>query len=354
MPDKTRGTVVLALAANVGVAVIKLAAGLLTGSAAMLSEAAHSVADTMNEVFLLVSLRRSERPADHTHPFGYGKERFFYALIAAIGIFLSGAAFSAYQGVSALLSSGTAKQPSLPEFLIIYIVLGVSLILEGASLRKATAQVRQEARNANRGVLTFVLRSPDPTVKTVAGEDSVAVIGVLTAAAGTALHQVTGVEAWEGAASLVIAVLLGYVAVILGRDTKELLIGESADPVVRATAYATITSHPEITGVKEILTMQLGPTSVLVAARVQFEDNLNARRVQLVCTDIEEEMRQRMPELTQIFLDPSEVTTDDLHRTRQRERQVLNDVDQLNGPDGVARLRLPRSRSARRIASSGP
>ncbi len=162
MPDETRGTVVLALAANVGVAVIKLAAGLLTGSAAVLSEAAHSVADTMNEVFLLVSLRRSERPADHTHPFGYRKERFFYALIAAMGIFLSGAAFSAYQGISALLSSGTAKQPSLREFVIIYVVLGVSLILEGSSLRKAVTQVRQEARHANRGVLTFVVRSPDP------------------------------------------------------------------------------------------------------------------------------------------------------------------------------------------------
>jgi len=107
------------------------------------------------------------------------------------------------------------------------------------------------------------------------------------------LHQIAGVEAWEGAASLVIAVLLGYVAVILGRDTKELLIGESADPVVRATAFATISSHPEITGVKEILTMQLGPASVLVAARVQFEDDLNAKRVQLVCTDIEAEMRER-------------------------------------------------------------
>jgi divalent metal cation (Fe/Co/Zn/Cd) transporter len=205
-----------------------------------------------------VSLRRSERPADHAHPFGYGEERFFYALIAAMGIFLSGAAFSAYQGVSALLSSGTA------------------------------------------------------------------------------------------------AVLLGYVAVILGRDTKELLIGESADPVVRATAFATITSHPEITGVKEILTMQLGPASVLVAARVQFEDDLNAKRVQLVCTDIEAEMRERMPELTQVFLDPSEVSTDDLHRRRQRERQILDDVDQLNGPSGVAELRSPRSRSARRITSSGP
>ncbi|WP_375488494.1 cation diffusion facilitator family transporter [uncultured Jatrophihabitans sp.] len=352
MTSETRGTVVVALAANIGVAVIKLAAGLVTGSAAVLSEAAHSVADTLNEVFLLVSLRRSERPADATHPFGYGKERFFYALMAAIGIFLSGAAFSAYQGVSALVSSASDEQPSLLEFVMIYVVLAVSLVLEGASLHKAAKQVRGEAARANRGVVSFVVRSPDPTVKTVAGEDSVAVIGVLTAAVGTMMHQITGVEAWDGVASLVIAALLGYMAVVLGRDTKELLIGESADPVVRATAFAVITSRPEITGVKEVLTMQLGPSSVLLAARVQFEDDLAARRVQLVCTDIEGELRQRLPELTQVFLDPSAVTTSELADTQRRERQTLVDVDELNGPGGAEALRLPRRRSARRTSST--
>ena len=213
--DETRGTVLLALAANVGVAVIKLAAGLLTGFPAVLSEAAHSVADTMNEVFLLVSLRRSERPADHAHPFGYGR---------------------------AVLLRVDRRDGDLP--------LGSS-----------------------------VFRLPRN-------------IGV-------------AIQRTAKQPSLVIAARLGYVAVILGRDTKELLIGESADPVVRATAFATITSRPEITGVKEILTMQLGQASVLVAARVQFEDDLNAKRVQLVCTDIEAEMLERMPELTKVFLDPA-------------------------------------------------
>src|ERR1700712_4173880 len=211
MADEARGTVLVALGANVGVAAAKLAAGVFTGSASLLSEAAHSIADTVNEVFLLLSLNRAQRPGDDTHPFGYGKERFFYSLLAAIGIFLSGAAFSAYQGVSAIVS-GTEAQPSSGEFLVLYIVLAVSLALEATSLRRALLQVHAEAKQAKRRFIAYVLRSPDPTVKTVASEDSVAVLGVLAALAGTVLHEATGAEAWEGAASLLIAVLLGYVA----------------------------------------------------------------------------------------------------------------------------------------------
>jgi cation diffusion facilitator family transporter len=350
--DETRSTVLVALAANAGVAIAKLGAGLLTGSAAMLSEAAHSVADTTNEVFLLLSLRRSERPADRTHPFGYGKERFFYSLLAAIGIFLSGAAFSAYQGVTALLSTGTSPPPSAVEFVAIYAVLAVSLVFEGASLRKALIQVRREAKLANRQFLTFVLRSPDPTVKTVASEDTVAVLGIGAAFGGTVLHQLTGAEAWDGIASLIIAAMLAYVAFILGRDTKELLIGEAADPVVRATAHAVIRSHPEIVAVKEMLTMQLGPNSVLVGARVQFEDDLTALRVELVCSDIEMEMMQRIPVISQVFLDPSRVTNDDRERVAHHVQRTLDDVHRLNGAGGVDQLRLPRSRSARRIRST--
>jgi cation diffusion facilitator family transporter len=349
--DETRGTVLVALGANIGVTAAKLVAGLATGSAALLSEAAHSVADTMNEVFLLLSLKRSERPADRTHPFGYGKERFFWSLLAAIGIFISGAGFSAYQGISAVLSSGTAEQPSRGEFLAIYVVLGVSLLLEGSSLRKAFVQVRREARSARRRLIPFVLRSPDPTVKTVASEDSVAVLGIVTALAGTALHQVTGAEVWDGVSSLLIACLLAYVAYALGRDTKELLIGEAADPVVRATAYAVVTAHPEIVAVKEMLTMQLGPTSVLVGARVQFQDELTAARIEQVCTEIETEMLERVPALKQVFLDPSRVTSEDVERVQRNLRRTLEDVRELGGPGAVEELHLPRSRSGRRIVS---
>ena len=146
--SETRETVVAALAANLAVAAAKGVGGALTGSAALLSEAAHSVADTLNEVFLLLSLRKAERPADRTHPFGYGKERFFWSLLAAVGIFVSGAGYSAYEGVKAL--RGTDEMPSTRDFLVVYAVLVVSLLLEGASLGKALRQVRDEAAVAKR------------------------------------------------------------------------------------------------------------------------------------------------------------------------------------------------------------
>jgi len=237
MASETRGTVLLALLANVVVALAKGVGGLLSGSAALLSEAAHSVADTLNEVFLLLSLTKAERPADRTHPFGYGKERFFWSLLAAIGIFVSGAGYSAYQGISAL--TGPPEATGTREFLIVYAVLAVSLVLEGVSLAKAVRQVKGEAAQARRGTFDFVRRSPDPTVKTVASEDTAAVVGVGVAFVGTVLHQVTGDELWDGLASLVIAALLAYVAFVLGRDTKELLIGEAADPAVRLTTCST-------------------------------------------------------------------------------------------------------------------
>lgn len=349
MSDETRGTVVVALAANVAVAAAKLAAGLLTGSAAMLSEAAHSFADTLNEVFLLVSLRRSARPADRIHPFGYGTERFFWSLLAAVGIFVSGAGFAAYQGVEAIAGSDE-RQPSTFEFLAIYVVLAVSLVLEGASLRKALRQVAAEARAAGRSFVKYVIRSPDPTVKTVASEDTIAVVGVLVAFSGTLLHQLTGAAAWDGVASLVIAALLAYIAVVLGRDTKELLIGEAADPVVRTTAYAVISSYPEIVAVQEILTMQLGPSAVLLAARVQFDDDLRAADVEMVATDVEDVLRQRLPDIAHVFIDPSRVTADDLVALGEHVTDGLADIAVLNGPGGVAALDLPvRTRPGRRL-----
>ena len=191
-------------------------------------------------------------------------------------------------------------------------------------------------------------------MKTVASEDSVAVLGIGTALLGTALHQLTGNEYWDGVASLTIAALLSYVAFALGRDTKELLIGEAADPVVRVTAFAVIESHPEVTGIKEMLTMQLGPNAVLVAARVEFDDELTARQVEEVCTAVETEMLQRVPSLTQVFLDPSRVTSEDVERLRGAVSRTLEDVRELNGPGGLVALRLPRSRMGRRLVDRAP
>ncbi len=200
-------------------------------------------------------------------------------------------------------------------------------------------------------MLTYVRRSPDPTVKTVATEDTVAVIGVVVAGIGTALHQLSGSEVPDAAASIVIGLLLGYVAVVLGKDTSELLIGEAADPAVRLNAYEALVSHPEVTGIKELLTMQLGPDDVLVAGRVQFEESLTAREVERVCTEVEREMHERVPSLTQVFLDPSAVEEGDEQRVRQRLARTVEEVREADGEQALQRIRGARSRTAQALTS---
>lgn len=346
---ETRGTVLVALGANLLVALAKAAGGLVSGSAALLSEAAHSVADTLNELFLLLSLRTAERPADRTHPFGYGKERFFWSLLAAVGIFVSGAGYSLYEGLKAVRAHD--RVPSTQQFLVVYAVLLVSLAAEAASLRTAVKQLRRQARSAGRSPLDFVRRSPDPTVKTVASEDSAAVVGVVVALAGTVLHQVTGAELWDGVASLVIAALLAYVAFVLGRDTKELLIGEAADPAVRLRAYAVLRERPEVVAVKEVLTMQLGPSAVLVAARLQFEESLTAGEVADVCTSLAEAMQDQVPSVSQVFLDPSRVSEREVRALHQRAHRTAQEMASLDGEQAVQELRSRTARRARDHAS---
>ena len=218
-------TVLVALAANAGIGVLKLIAGLLTGSAAMLAEAAHSAADTVTEGLLLTALRRSERPPDRKHPFGYGKERYFWALLAAVSIFVSGAVFAAYEGIRTML--GEQAEQTLAW--VAYAVLAVSFVLEGISWAQAVRQVRAEARKDELTPAQWLRSTDDPTVKTVFFEDSAALIGLLLALAGVGLHQLTGSALWDGLASLLIAVLLSGVAYILGRTNKGLLVGRQAD-----------------------------------------------------------------------------------------------------------------------------
>ena len=212
-------TVLVAMGANAGIGVLKLVAAIFTGSAAMYAEAAHSVADTATEVLLLTALKRSDRKPDRQHPFGYGKERFFWALIAAVSIFVSGAVFAAYEGIRTMF--GESEEQTLAW--IAYAVLGVSFVLEGTSWLQAVRQLRNEARNDETTPLRWLRETDDPTVKTVFFEDSAALIGLLLAFAGVGLHQLTGSAFWDGLASVLIAVLLTVVAYILGGTNKGLL-----------------------------------------------------------------------------------------------------------------------------------
>ena len=214
----------IAGAANLFVGAIKLAAGIMVGSSAMLAEAAHSAADTLNQGFLLASVHRGERPADARHPFGYGQERYFWSLLAAFGIFIAGAGFSVFEGVLAL-RHGSSESPFLA-----YVVLAISAVVEGTSLVRVLVQFRNEARGSNTEIFDQVRSSPDTTVKAALFEDSAAMVGLGLAALGLALRQLTGSPVWDGAASIAIGCLLVAVAFRLGLDSRDYLIGRAATP----------------------------------------------------------------------------------------------------------------------------
>ena len=297
--DESTGTVVVAFVANLAIAVAKITAGLIGGSSAMLAEGAHSVADTTNQVFLLISLKLGRKEADDTHPFGYGKERFFWSLLAAVGIFVSGAAFSIYEGVHGLLSG----ESEVAGYLLSYIVLGVSFLAEGTSWLTAVRQLRREAKEAGRGMLQHVRLSSDPTVKTVFSEDTAALVGLVLAATGLALHQLTGEAYWDAGAAIAIGVLLAVVAYVLGRDTKEMLIGEAAPAELRTDILTALDGHPEVERVVEVRTMLIGPNKVLVAARLDMDDDLGAAAVEDSTDRIAAELQERHPDVAEVYLD---------------------------------------------------
>jgi cation diffusion facilitator family transporter len=306
--SSTRLTVLIAGAANVLVGVIKLVAGIMVGSSAMLAEAAHSAADTLNQGFLLTSVHRGERPADARHPFGYGQERYFWSLLAAFGIFIAGAGFSVFEGVLAL-RHGHGENP-----LLAYVVLGVSGLAEGTSLVRVLFQLRSEARRGDMEILDRVRSSPDTTVKAALFEDSAAMAGLALAALGLALRQVTGAPAWDGAASIAIGVLLVAVAFRLGLDNRDYLIGRAAAPQDLAVIRAEIENTPGIDALLDLRTMHLGPDHLIVAARVAFDDEISADRAEDVSDEIDRRLVDRLPQVSHVFLDPTQAPPS--HRDR--------------------------------------
>ncbi|MCP2342639.1 cation diffusion facilitator family transporter [Actinomadura rupiterrae] len=292
-------TVILALAANLGIAVAKTAAAFITGSASMAAEAAHSVADTFNEVLLMIGLRRSGRPADRRHPLGYGKERYIWTLLVAVAIFGMGALFAFYQGVQTLLGHPTEADP-----LVGYIVLAVSFVLEGTSWRQALRQIRGAARDEGLTLFTHIRRTDDPTSVSVLLEDSAALTGLLIAFAGLGLHQLTGSSAWDGVGSILIGVLLTAVALILGRINLNLLIGNQADPRIVADIRGRLGAAPEIDWVVDIVTLTFGADQILVCARLDFRDALSAADVERACVRMSRELHDAHEEVFEVFLEP--------------------------------------------------
>lgn len=259
-------TVLIALAANLLVAVAKSVAAVVTGSASILAEAAHSWADTGNEIFLLIAYRRSRRPRDHAHPLGYGREAYVWSLLAALGLFVAGAAVSVTHGVQELLHPEPAT-----NFVVGYVVLAVSFVLEGISFLRSVRQARPTAELMERDLIGAVIGTSDPTLRAVFAEDSAALIGLVIAAFGLGAHQLTGSSTPDAVGSILVGLLLAAVAMFLIDRNREFLIGEeAADPRVRAAAIRALLAQPEVARVTYLRLEFVGPRLVTVIGDVDL------------------------------------------------------------------------------------
>ncbi|HXI56741.1 MAG TPA: cation diffusion facilitator family transporter [Polyangia bacterium] len=270
-------TVFVALAANVGIAVAKLFAAVMSRSSAMLAEAFHALADSGNEVLLLVAQRRSERPADHEHPLGHGREAYFWSLIASLAVFVTGALLSVRQGIAQLVHPTEAT-----SFAVAYAVLAVSLVLESLSLRRAYRQLRREASELSREFIEHFDLSSDPIARAVFAEDAAAVIGNVVAAIGLALHQLTGSAIPDGIAAIVIGLVLGYMALQLARRNGDFLVGRRAPATIHRRVETIIAAQPGVRAVSDLVVTFLGPRRLWVIARIDVNDELTGAAVKIL------------------------------------------------------------------------
>jgi cation diffusion facilitator family transporter len=291
-----------ALFANGIITVLKFVAALMTGSSGMMAESLHSLADTTNQVFLLLGLRFYRRPASEKHPFGYGKERFFWSFIAAIFIFGVGATYAVYEGINKL------SHPHPPEnFGWAYAILGISFVIELGSIGLAIYQEVMEARHEGMGFMEYLRESKDPTAKTVLFEDTAALLGIVIAGVGLYLtehHAGPGGGAyWDGVASITIGLVLAVVAFVLARSARGLLLGEAATKKSLEAIRGAILAHPNVGDVIELLTMHLAPKQILINAHVQFRDDLAPGAIEQTIKEVEQNIKTAEPMVDMIFLE---------------------------------------------------
>ena len=305
--------ILAALGANLGIAVAKFVGFAITGSSSMLAEAAHSVADSGNQVLLLVGGRRARRVATAEHPFGYGRDRYFYAFVVALVLFTLGSLFSLYEGYHKLRDhEATLERPQ-----VAIVILLVALGLESFSLR--TAVVESNEVRGDSGWFQFIRRAKAPELPVVLLEDTAALVGLVFALAGVGLSWLTGDTVWDGIATVLIGLLLGVIAVILIVETKSLLIGEGAAPQTVDRIVAALVG-PGVDRVIHLRTQYLGPDELLVAAKIAIPRTTVMERVASAIDDAERRVRQAVPEARLIYLEP------DLDRPVGR-RQVGVDPD---------------------------
>jgi cation diffusion facilitator family transporter len=278
---------------------MKFAAAFISGSAAMLAEAFHSSADTGNQIMLLIGHARAEKPADEKHPFGYGKELYFWAFVVAVSIFFVGAALSIYEGVHKLIHPEPVKSLLLP-----LVVLGVAMVFEAYPWWIAFSEARHiKEGKGYRSLMDMAVRSKNPTVLVVLFEDTAALIGLLVAAVGITLAYTTRAPIFDAIASILIGVILLLLALFLARETKELLIGESAGKRDRENIHQAICSIPEVAQCGRLLTMHLGPDDILVNIDVEFIDGLSTDELEAAVDRIEFRVREVVPAVSKIYIE---------------------------------------------------
>ena len=285
--ESTR-TVIIAFFANLAIAIAKSIVAVISGSASMVAEAAHSWADTGNQVLLFIADRRGRKDPDPAHPFGYGRETYVWSMFAALGLFSGGAAVSVWHGITQLIHGGEEA-----EYTWAYVVLVLSFLFEGVSFIQAFRQTRSEADHLDRHVLDHALRTSDPTLRAVFAEDAAALVGILIALLGVGLHQLTGDAAWDAAGSILVGLLLGFVAIVLIRRNLRFLTGEESDEQLRQAAIATVKSMRDVERVTYLRMEYVGPRKVLLIAAVDIrgeeQESDVARRLRAVEAELEED-----------------------------------------------------------------
>ena len=295
MTEESKVAIFAAIAGNLAIAATKLIAAFFSGSSAMLSEGIHSVVDTGNGLLLLVGLKKSKKPADVRHPFGHGKELYFWPFVVATMIFALGGGMSVYEGITHLM------HPSHADPTWNYVVLGFAFVFEGISSVFAYKAFRSELKG--RGAISAIRASKDPTSFTVLFEDTAALLGLVVAFVGIFLGQVFHNPYFDGAASIVIGLILASVAVFLAFETKGLLIGEGVVPETLADLRSIAGADPAVQEVRKSLTMHFGPHEVLLTLDILFRKELSAEEVATAVNRLEESIRGKYPEIKHIFIE---------------------------------------------------
>jgi len=296
-PHGSRFVVYVALAGNLGIAIAKFTAAAISGSSAMLSEGVHSLVDTVNELLLLHGLRRAARKPTPTHPFGYGRELYFWSFIVALLVFAMGAGVSLYEGIQHLRDPRPTQHHGLA-----YAVLAISFAFEGTSWWVALREFRR--RKGALGYFEAFRQSKDPSTFTVLLEDSAALLGLLIAFAGLLAAQWLDMPQLDGVASIGIAAVLAVTAFLLARETKGLLIGEPAHPRVAESLLSIAAADADVRAANGVLTMQMGPNQVVAALSAEFEDSRTTPQIEACIGRIEQAARQTHPELVALFVKP--------------------------------------------------